>query len=317
VQGKKGLVDIAQAEAFLAVAEELHFGRAAARLNVAQPPLSRIIKQLENDVGAQLFDRSTRHVELTRAGQALVEPAQRLLVAAEGAYQAVQDAQSGDSGQVHIGFAGASVHRSMGELTRRVRLTSPRLRLRFHGSQFSHLGMNGVLDGSLDLAIGRWDFIPNEVDSRVLRLEEVILALPAGHRLSRQSSVRIQDLAHEPWISLPSGFGAALPNRLTHLAMQAGFVPRVSQIAPDSWTLVVLVGAGVGCAVTLDSVRDNVTAEGVIFKTIEGDNPPLEVRVVWRRDNDNPGLPTVVRAAEGVLSDAGAWENPASGSDAN
>lgn len=301
MQGRKGLVHVAQAEAFLAVAEELHFGRAAARLHIGQPPLSRLIKQLEKDVGADLFERSTRHVELTHAGRALVEPVQALLRVSADAHQAVQDAQSGVRGRVRVGFAGTSVHRAMGELARQVRLTSPDLRLDFHGSQFSHLGMERVLDGSLDLAIGRWDFIPHEMDSRVLRLEEVLVALPAGHRLANQQSVRMGDLAGDPWITLPSGFGSALPNRLTQLAMQAGFVPRITQTAPDSWTLVVLVGAGMGCAITLDSVRDNVTADGAIFKPVEGHNPPLEVRAIWHRSNRNRGLQTVIKAAGRVL----------------
>lgn len=301
MQGRKGAMETAQAEAFLAVAEELHFGRAAARLNVAQPPLSRIIKQLEKDLGAQLFDRSTRRVELTYAGAALVEPARTVIAASEAAFQAVQHVQAGHIGLIDIGFAGASVHRSMGELARRVRQSSPGLRLQFHGSQFSHLSMDKVLDGTLDLAIGRWDFIPHEIDSRVLRLEEVILALPGGHRLAPQRSIQVSQLASDPWIALPSGFGAALPHRLTELAKHAGFIPRVVQVAPDSWTLVVLVGAGMGCAVTLDSVRDNVTAEGVIFRPIDGVNPPLEVRVIWRKDNSNPALQTVVEAAETVL----------------
>ncbi|MGJ9374190.1 LysR family transcriptional regulator [Nesterenkonia sp. CF4.4] len=301
MQGRQGLVHVTQAEAFLAVADELHFGRAAERLNLAQPPLSRLIKQLEKDVAAQLFTRSTRHVELTYAGRALIEPARRLVAAAQDAHRAVQEAQAGDSGRVSVGFAGASVHRSIGELARQVRLTSPRLHLDFHGSQFSHNGLERVLDGSLDLAIGRWDFIPHEVDSRVLRREEVIVALPVKHRLAGQASIRMKQLAQDSWISLPSGFGSALPNRLTRLAQDAGFVPRITQTAPDSWTLVVLVGAGMGCAVTLDSVRDNVTADGVVFKAIDGNNPPLEVRAIWRRDNDNPGLRTVIKAAEGVL----------------
>lgn len=302
MQEKKVMVDVPQAEAFLAVAEELHFGRAAARLHMAQPPLSRLIQQLEKKVGAQLFDRSTRRVELTHAGKALIDPARTVLSAAADAFQAVQDAKAGGLGRVRIGFAGASVHRSIGEIARQVRLISPRLGLDFLGSYFSHQGMENVLEGSLDLAIGRWDSIPEEIASRVLRREEVLIVLPMRHRLARQAAVRMKDLAADQWVTLPGGSGSALSNRLSQLAKDAGFVPRIVQSAPDSWTLMVLVGSGMGSAITLDSVRDNVNAEDVVFKPIDGVNPPLEVRVIWRRDNDNPALQTVIQAAERVFS---------------
>ncbi|MDS2172669.1 LysR family transcriptional regulator [Nesterenkonia sp. CL21] len=296
-------MEVHQAQAFIAVAEELHFGRAAARLRMAQPPLSRLIKQLERSLGAPLFERSTRHVKLTAAGRALLDPARHLVEASEAAERAVHSTLTGETGRVRVGFAGASINRKVGELARQVRTARPGLMLELYSSQFSHLGLERVLDGSLDLVIGRWDFLPAEVDSAVIALEEVMVVLPSAHPLASQSSVDMADLAEESWITLPGGLGAALPNRLNSLAMASGFVPRVAQTAPDSWTQVVLVGAQMGCGLSLDSVRDNVSSEGVLFSSIAGEDRPLEVRMIWRRTDDNPALHTVIEIAQDAFPD--------------
>ncbi|GAB3194494.1 LysR substrate-binding domain-containing protein [Nesterenkonia suensis] len=296
-------MEVHQARAFLTVAEELHFGRAAARLRMAQPPLSRLIKQLERTLGAELFERSTRHVALSSAGRALLDPARRLLDASEAAEQAVRNALSGETGRVRIGFAGASINRKVGELARQVRASRPGLMLELYSSQFSHLGLERVLDGSLDLVIGRWDFLPAEVESTVITLEEVMVVLPSSHPLAARTTVDMKDLSEEPWITLPGGPGAALQNRLNSLAMAAGFVPRVLQTAPDSWTQVVLVGAQMGCGLSLDSVRDNVSSDGVVFSSISTEERPLEVRMIWRRADDNPALRAVIGIAEKMYPD--------------
>lgn len=290
-------MEVHQAEAFLTLAEELHFGRAAERLRIAQPPLSRLIKQLEKELGASLFERTTRSVTLTAAGEALVKPAQTLIRAAENARRVVQNTVTGEMGQVDIGFAGASTQRIVGALAREVRKNHHGVSLDFHSAQFSHTGLQRVLDGSLDLAIGRWDFVPAEVDSHVLAVEEALVVVPSGHRLANEHEVRMKDLTKDPWVTLPSGLGAALQNRLNSLAMAAGFSPRVVQTAPDSWTLLVLVAAGMGNALTLDSVRDNAPTDGVSFVKVAGGHTSLELRLIWRKTNKNPALPRILQAA--------------------
>lgn len=300
----RSAMEVHQAEAFLTVAEELHFGRAAQRLNMAQPPLSRLIKQLERTLGAQLFHRSTRHVSITHAGQALLGPAQELVRASEEAHRVVQNSVTGETGRVRIGFAGASINRSVGELARTLRGSHPGLKLEFYSSQFSHIGLERVQEGSLDLAIGRWDFVPAEIDSHVVALEEVLVALPASHPLASRTAVGMDQLASESWLTLPAGFGAALQNRMNSLARSAGFVPRVVQTAPDSWTLLVLVAAEMGCAVTLDSVRDNVSTADVAYVPIRGHNPPLEVRMIWRREDESPALKNVIKVSEKIFPGA-------------
>jgi DNA-binding transcriptional LysR family regulator len=294
-------MEVHKAQAFLAVAEELHFGRAAKRLHMAQPPLSRLIRQLESELGATLFERNTRHVTLTPQGEALLEPARELVMLALRIKDVVRKSQAGETGRVRLGFAGASVNQAVGELARQVRRRRPGISLELYSSQFSYLGLEKVLDDSLDLVIGRWDFLPAEITSRLVALEELLIALPESHPLADRETVDVEDLAEEAWIVLPGGAGATLPNRLNTLAMNAGFVPRIVQVAPDSWTLVVLVGAGMGISLILSSVRDNVPSRGVVYKPLTQEQKPVEVRLIWRRGDVNPALQSIIEISETVF----------------
>lgn len=294
-------MDVHHARAFLAVADELHFGRAAARLRVAQPALSRLIKALEKDLGAPVFERSTRHVSLTPAGAALVEVAQELVAVSERARDTVRGAVTGETGVVRLGFAGASINRSVARLAREVRARCPGVRLELHSSQFSPQGLERVISGDLDLSVGRWDYLPAEVRSYVVGRERLIVAMPRTHRLASASSVAMADLAEEEWITLPGGSMSALSNRLQSLARTAGFVPRVREHAPDSWTQTLLVDAGVGIALTLDSVRDNIGADGVAWLPLDPPGPPLEVRLIWREHDNNRAVERVTHIAAAIF----------------
>lgn len=292
-------MEVKQAETFLAVAEELHFGRAAERLRMAQPPLSRMIKQLERQLGAELFVRSTRSVELTSTGKALIEPARNLITASHEAAKTVENTIAGKTGHIRMGFAGASTYRLIGDIFRQLRKQKPGITLDVQSSMFSPDGLQNVIDKELDLTIGRWDFLPGEVDSHVLASEEVIVALPPTHRLADAEAVAIRDLATDPWVSLPIGSSSALQNRLTNLAATAGFIPRITQTAPDSWAQMVLVGVESGCAITVSSVRENLPDPGVRFKkVIDTSNPPLDVRLIWRKDNRTPAVDAAIEIAQ-------------------
>ncbi|GEO93195.1 LysR family transcriptional regulator [Kocuria flava] len=305
-------MEVHKASAFLTVAEELHFGRAAKRLHMAQPPLSRLIRQLEAELEATLFERNTRHVALTPSGEALLEPARELVMLSQRMKDVVRRSQEGEVGQARLGFAGASVNQAVGELARQIRQQRPGISLELYSSQFSHVGLERILDGSLDLVIGRWDFLPAEVDSHLVTHEELLIALPENHRLAGQGAVSAEDLAEEAWIVLPGGASATLPNRLNMLAMWSGFVPRIVQVAPDAWTLVVLVGAEMGISLTLSSVRDNVPSRGVVYRPLVQEQKPVEVRLIWRHGNLSPALRSVIEISETVFAaPAGTTARPA------
>lgn len=299
-QGYNDSVEFQQARAFVAVAEELHFGRAAQRLRLTQSALSRSVAQLERALSARLIDRTTRSVALTPAGEALLPHAQEIITLVDRCGDIVQEASQGRTGRVRLGFASASTNHIVGSLAREIRHRLPGLRLELQSSALSHRGLEQILEGTLDIALGRWDLLPAEVSSRVITDEDLVFALPAGHPLATRAKVSLKELERDSWIALPSGPGAALPQRLHMLAAKAGFVPRITQIAPDAATTMVLVASGFGVAMTQSSVQEHINAPGVVFRQIAESPPPLPVRLIWRREDPSPALAEVIDVAKAL-----------------
>ena len=290
-------MDINEIRSFLAVAEELHFGRAAERLHVAQPPLSRTIKQLERELGTSLFDRNTRSVRLTSSGQALVEPAKEVLEALRRARAAVASADDGEVGTVRIAFAGVSTHGLVARLARAVRSQRPGIVLEMSSQNFAQPAMKRLLAGETDIALGRWDVIPSEVDVRIVMRDSLVVAVPDTHPLAGARRLSIAQLASDTFVSLPPYEGSVLPERLRRLARASGFVADIVQIAPDTQTALALVSAQVGCHLTLESVSRNVADPHVMFVPIEesaSEANDVHLRAAWRRDDRSPALRAVV-----------------------
>jgi DNA-binding transcriptional LysR family regulator len=298
-------MEIQQLRVFLAVAEELHFGRAAERLHLAQPPVSRTVRQLERDLGADLFVRSTRSVQLTAAGAALMTPAREILAAADSAKAAVLAADRGEAGTVKLAYAGASTHVLVGVLAREVRRVHPGIEFRLNSQDFALPALARVLRGEVDISLGRWDFVPAGVKSRIIEEEHLVMAVPASHRLASQEEVHLAELAGEPFVALPPHEGSVLGDRLRRLSLGAGFDPDIVQRAPDSWTAMALVGAEVGCSLTVSTVAENVTDHHVHFLRVVDETLPIYLRMAWREASDNPALGLVLALAEQV------WAGPA------
>lgn len=291
-------MEINRARAFLAVAEELHFGRAAERLHIAQPPLSRMIRALEDELGAELFVRSPRQVSLTPVGEALVEPARELVMQSERMIHLVRRVQRGETGRVRLGFSGASVNSIVSELVRTFHVDRPNVTIALQGSQLSQPGLERLMSGALDAVVGRWDVLPPDVDSCVIAREQLVIALPKGHRLTERASIAAVDVAAEPWIVLPGGGGATLSTRLHELARRGEFFPRIVETAADSATQLLMVDAGIGIALTFSGVRENVPVNTVAFLPIEPNLGEVEVRIAWRRHDVTPPLAALIQTAE-------------------
>jgi DNA-binding transcriptional LysR family regulator len=287
-------VEVGQLKAFLAVAEELHFGRAAERLHIAQPPLSRTIKQLETELGTRLLDRNTRSVKLTSSGQALIGPAREVLDALRRAEEAVRSADDGEAGLVRIAFAGVSTHQLVARLARLVRSHRPGIQLELSSQNFAQPAMKKLVQGDTDIALGRWDVIPAEVSSRVVLRDSLVIALPDTHPLAGARRLPIARLARESFISLTPYEGAVLPDRLRRLAQENGFVADVVQVAPDTQTALALVSAEVGCHLTLESVARNAIDPHVVFVPLEDSAPDVDLRAAWRHDDTSPALKAVL-----------------------
>ena len=290
-------MDLAQLDAFLAVAEELHFRRAAERLHMAQPPLTRRIQLLERELGTPLFERTTRSVALTAAGQALLEPAREVREAVRRAAEAARSAERGEVGLVRIAFAGVSTHRLVATLARHVRSARPGIDLELSSQNFAQSAVQKLVRGETDLALGRWDLVPEGVATRVVAEDTLVLALPAAHELAGAETVGFAELVGARFVTLPEE-GSVLVDRLRRLAQAREFVPQVVQLAPDTQTALALVSAGVGCLLTLGSVAADQTDPHVRFVPIAagetGALPDVHLRAAWRRTVQGPAVRAVL-----------------------
>lgn len=295
-------MEILQLRAFIAVAEELHFGRAAKRLHVAQPPLSRTIQQLERDLHVRLFERTTRRVRLTSAGEALVGPARDILDYCRVAEAAVKAAGMGETGRIRVGFAGPSSHMLIGRLARHVRRAHPGIELSLRSVTYGYEALSHVVEGTMDLAIVRWSGPPlPRVASRAVQEEHYVLVVPEGHPLADEPMVRVSDLREEQFVSLPSDPGSSVRDAFVRSCHQAGFAPNIVQIAPDSWTAMALVAAGVGVTFSVDRAVEHVPREGIRTVRLREGLEPTYAQLVWREGDTSPALREVLKAAEEAL----------------
>ena len=294
-------MEIQQVRAFLAVAEELHFGRAAERLGVLQPPLSRTIRSLEDNLGVSLFHRTTRSVQLTSAGEALIEPARKMLEFESLAVDSVQRAATGETGRIGFGFARSSSRGLAASLVTASRKRSPGIVFSLESNVFAEEGLARLIDGTLDLALGRWAKRPPGVTGRPVMVERLCAALPEGHRLAGRSSVRVDELAEEDFITLPPHPSSTLRENTIALCVDAGFTPRIAQNAPDSQTIGALVAAGMGISVTFASVSANTREAGTVAVPLDIRQEPSTLYLAHRDNHGKASLGAVLDLAEEVL----------------
>jgi len=253
---------------FLAVADERHFGRAAAHLGIAQPPLSRQIQALERELGLTLFDRSRRQVELTTAGAVLVDHARRLLDGAERAAIDARRAGRGDVGRLVVGYPSSIAYSGLTELLRAYRARHPGVELALHeGSP------QAVVDA---LNARRMDvgFVRGPIDEPALRSERVLdepllVAMADDHPLRGRGAMRLASLAEQPFVLFPRERSPWFYDLIVRLCREAGFEPRVAQQAP-AVDVVSLVAVGLGVAIVPASWR-GLRREGIVFRAIVGD----------------------------------------------
>ena len=280
-------------QAFAVLAEELHFGRAAERLAVAQPQLSVWIRRLEQDLGVELFDRSSRTIRLTEAGQAVREPVLQTLESARLIDRAALLGAAAVVGQVAVGYAGASSRAVLPPLARALRKAEPGIELKLVSMVYAGSAPALVAAGVLDIGFSRMPVRSTEVNTRIFAYERLLAALPEDHPLAAQETVDLKDLANEPFVSFPATQGATLRDASMRMALEAGFSPRVMQEAPDSHAILGLVAAGVGVTLTLSSVS-HISHPGLAYRELTGSPTYLAAVVVW------PKHP-VSRAEQSVL----------------
>jgi DNA-binding transcriptional LysR family regulator len=279
-------VDMRQLQAFLAVAEHLHFGRAAEQLFMAQAPLSRTIQALEAELGGRVFERNTRSVSLTPAGQALVEPARQVLEAVAAAEAAFGAALTGEAGLVRVEFCGVAAHPLVAGLSRRMRTENAGIRLELTSQSVSRPTLERLLTNQVDVGLGRFDNLPPGLEGEVLMPDTLVVAMPRAHRLAGSEVVSFQDLATEPFVSLPYASGSVTTDRLWRLGYAHGSGVNNVQFAPDTPSCLALVGADVGCHLALGSVSRSHVNANVVFVPLARREcdlvPDVHLRAAWR-----------------------------------
>ncbi|CAM5428546.1 MULTISPECIES: LysR substrate-binding domain-containing protein [unclassified Thauera] len=245
---------------FLAVADELNFTRAAARLHIGQPPLSMQIRDLEDELGVRLFERNARRVALTPAGKCLQEHAQRIMAGVQEAVAQTQRVARGEAGELRVGFTSSLPFTDLlpdALHAYRKRYPAVRLQLRemFTPDQFGALGRDELDVGFVRLQGTR---APEGIRIREIARNPLRVVVNVAHRLASAGSVSFADLHDEDFIAFPADVGTDLPAVLRGLCRQAGFEPRIVQVAREATTQIGLVAAGLGIAVLpapLETVR--------------------------------------------------------------
>jgi len=277
------LPELWQLRYFAAVAERLHFGRAAQALHISQPPLSRAIRALEGRLGVSLFARSRRRVELTAEGTRLLEETRRVLGQLERTALELRGMASGERGRLRVGFVSLADYGVLPGLLKAYKSAHPGV----------SLALREMLspEQSLALAAGELDFgllLPPvseaaRLDHMVVQRERFVAALPSRHRLaSGRGKLAMSALAAEPFVMVPREIAPGLYDIVAGLAARAGFSPNVAQEAIQMQTVVSLVSSGLGAAIVPGSVA-NLGRHGVVYRELADRHPRLDLWLAWPR----------------------------------
>jgi DNA-binding transcriptional LysR family regulator len=280
---------------FVAVGEEQHYGRAAQRLRVAQPALSRQIQDLEQEVGFKLFERLPRGVKLNAAGKLFLEDARRILQEVNEATARAARVARGQSGTLRVGFTeNASWRGVVPESFRRFREMQPDAELQLQPSP-SLVQLEAIRSGRLDAGfVFNMPKADPELDRLPVTMQRIELAVPADHPLTKLKKPRLRDLADAPFVWFPRRESPALYDRLMHACFRGGLKsPRIVQEGLDEATILSLVATGLGVGWVLGTARWR-RPESVVIMSVVDLNVPLPLALAWRKDNKSPLLASFV-----------------------
>ena len=271
---------------FVAVAEQLHFGRAAERLHMTQPALSRQIRALEEEIEVQLFHRSKRKVQLTLAGQTFLEEARQILRHAERAVSNARRAARGETGQLTLSFTAAALRSVVPKILQVFRDRYPEVRLTM-SEQCTHDQVEALLDRKIDVGFLHPPIDETRLASISLGTDICVVVLPQNHPLARKDPLTLRDLARESFLLHPRREGPYFYDRILHLCQEAGFYPHVVQEVTANQTRVGLVAAGMGVTFIPETLKD-LGDTSVVFRHLQGEAPSLPLAIACRGDNVSP-----------------------------
>jgi DNA-binding transcriptional LysR family regulator len=289
-------VDLREIESFVAVAEELHFGRAARRVHVSQPALSQRIQRLERELGFALLVRNRRRVTLTPAGTVVLERGRRLLGDARDTVTTARRVADGRAGALRLGYVGAAMYGALPPVVRRLHHAAPDVEVIMAehktATQLELLERGGLDAGFIHLpAMPLPGFVVTELDR-----EKLVVALAAGHPLTARRRVPMSALAGEPFVLFDRALEPDTHDRIMQACAMHGFRPRVVQEAANLQGLIGLVAAGLGVAFVAQSAARAMRREGVAFRPVIPAILELTNAVVWRADHVNPAIARLASA---------------------
>jgi DNA-binding transcriptional LysR family regulator len=288
-------MEIRQLRYFVTVAQTRHFGRAAERLHMAQSPLSQAIRQLESQVGATLFTRTTRRVELTPAGEAFLQDARRILDSVESAQTRVRLIEAGNTGLLRVGATGLAAFRQLPQLARIAARETPGLVLRFQPDLLTPAQELALAENRIDLAVLRPPLRRTGLSSRLITRERLVLAVPGSHRLAGDEQVGLAELRDEDFVGYDAP-DSVVATTVTQACLAAGFLPRRTHEVSEISIILTLVAAGLGVALLPESVLA-LRVDGVRYVPV-ADDVAVDLALAWRRGDPSPALTRLVEALE-------------------
>jgi DNA-binding transcriptional LysR family regulator len=287
---------------FLAVAETLHFGKAAEKLGIAQPPLSQQIKNLELNLGYSLFDRTTRGVRLTRVGQFLSQRARITLAKVSDDLEMARRLGSGQEGILTVGFSGSTMFTALPKAIEHYRRMSPNVDLRLR-ELVTAAQIPGLLDGTLDLGFLRDGEAREGLTIQPILREPFIAVLPADHKLGKKAVISPAELKDERFVLFSRAMGALAYDRTVACCEAEGFRPNFVQDAPQWPTVLRLVAAGLGVSLAPACVR-SLAMPGVVFRRVRSRHW-TSVDIGMKAKPDNPAAAVFLKIAAKYFSKAG------------
>ncbi|BAU09596.1 LysR family transcriptional regulator [Leptolyngbya sp. NIES-3755] len=268
---------------FVAVAEELHFNRAAERLHIAQPPLSQQIKHLETELGVELFHRRTkRQVQLTEAGQVLLQAAYRILAQLDQAVYDTQQVGKGETGTLSIGFTSSVVYDVLPAILYQFRQRFPRVDLVLQELTTTQQE-DALYNHRIEVGFCHPPLKDNRLQLEYILQESLVVALPETHPLADEATISLRSLANESFILFPRSLGPGLYDQIISFCEQADFRPKVMQEAIQMQTIIGLISAEMGIALVPASLQ-NLQRVGVVYKPLQPATPQVETAMVWRSE---------------------------------
>ena len=303
-------MELRQLKSFVVVAEEMNVGRAATRLHLTQPSLSRQIAALEHDLGVELFARVKRRFVLTSAGETFLADAQDLLRRSDEAVRTAQRTHRGELGTLRLRFVQSATHEALPRILRTFREAYPDVVLDLE-TLTTIRQTEALRDGRIDVgllrpsapAVGLTPYpgkgaragsttvveLAPGLASRVVSSDPLAVVLPAGHRLAKRKRLRLAELAEEPFVFYARASGPAVYDTIVGFCRAAGFTPRIDQEAADVQTIVSLVAAGLGVSLLIGPTPPS-NPDAVVYRELSDDLPPWQLSVAWSEDNRSPVL---------------------------